>query len=332
MPRTHYLSDENVHYKWDTGNDPLLIVDSGDTVIVWTRDISDNQVGRDSDASALAVFDWDRTYPLTGPIGVHGAEPGDTLQIEVLDVHTQGWGWTGVIPGFGLLPEEFADGYLKVYDLSDGDVAHFREDISIPLAPYFGTMGVCPAGASAQSIVPPGSFGGNMDIRQTVRGSTLYLPVQVEHALFSCGDAHGAQGDGEVCGTAIEAPMFAALRFKLQKGRSIPAPQYRTPAPLTPRVDSAPFFATTGVGGDLYVAAQDAVRAMIDHLGSGYDLSPEDAYLLCSVAVDLKISEVVDGGQYIVSALLPEAIFTGRRASMNGEARETVMAGAVTAA
>jgi acetamidase/formamidase len=318
MSRTHYLSDEHVHYKWDTGDEPLITIDSGDTVVVWTRDISDNQVARDSDASVLAAFDWDRTYPLTGPIAVHDAEPGDTLQIEILDVHTQGWGWTGVLPGFGLLTEDFPDAYLKVYDLSHGDVAYFREDIVIPLEPYFGTMGVCPSGAMAQSVVPPGTFGGNMDIRQTVRGSTLYLPVQVEGARFSCGDAHGAQGDGEVCGTAIESPMFAALRFTLQKGRLIPAPQYRTPAPLTPRVDSAPFYATTGVSGDLFAASQDAVRAMIDHLGENYGLGPEDAYLLCSVAVDLKISEIVDGGQYIVSALLPEAIFTGRPASTEG--------------
>jgi acetamidase/formamidase len=128
--------------------------------------------------------------------------------------------------------------------------------------------------------------------------------------MFSCGDAHGCQGDGEVCVTGLEAPMYAALRFTLHKGRSIPSPQYRTPAPLTPRVDTAPFYGTTGVGGDLYVAAQDAIRAMVDHIHQTYDLTPVDAYLLCSLAVDLKISEIVDAGQYIVSALLPEAVFT----------------------
>ncbi|HEY5262455.1 MAG TPA: acetamidase/formamidase family protein [Solirubrobacteraceae bacterium] len=309
--RTHYLTDESVHYKWDTGNEPELTIDSGDTVVVRTRDISDNQVNPDSDASVLTNFDWDRAYPLTGPIAVHGAEPGDTLGIEVLDIHTQGWGWTGVLPGFGLLVDEFPDAYLRTYDLTNGEFAYLRDDIAVPLDPYFGTMGVCPAGAKDQAVVPPGSFGGNMDIRQLRRGSTLYLPVQVEEALFSCGDAHGAQGDGEMCGTAVEAPMFASLRFTLEKGRSIPAPQYRTPAPLTPRVDTAPFYGTTGVGGDLYVAAQDAVRAMIDHMTEAYSLSPEDAYVLCSIAVDLKISEIVDGGQYIVSALLPEAIFIG---------------------
>ena len=311
MARTHHLTDDQVHFLWDTGHEPVLGIDSGDTVVVWTRDVSDNQIGRDSDTSVIAGLDWDRVYPLAGPIAVHGAEPGDTLAIEVLDIHTQGWGWTAVLPGLGLLPDDFPDAYLRIFDLSHGDVAYLREDIAVPVEPFFGTMGVCPAGASAVPVMPPGIFGGNMDTRQLVRGATLYLPVQVEQALFSCGDAHAAQGDGEVCVTGIESPMFASLRFTLEKGRSIPSPQYRTPGPLTPRVDSAPFYGTTGVGGDLYAAAQDAVRAMIDHIAATYDLDRIDAYVLCSLAVDLKISEIVDAGQYIVSAVLPEAIFSG---------------------
>jgi acetamidase/formamidase len=310
MPRTHHLHDEQVHFTWDAGNQPVLSIDSGDTVVVWTRDVSDNQIKPDSDTSVIDGLDWDRVYPLSGPIAIGGAQPGDTLAIEILDIHTQGWGWTAILPGLGLLPEEFPNAYLRVFDLSHGDVAYMRDDIAIPLEPFFGTMGVCPAGASAQPVMPPGTFGGNMDTRQLVRGATLYLPVEVQGALFSCGDAHGAQGDGEVCVTGLEAPMFAALRFTLEKGRSIPAPQYRTPAPLTPRVDSAPFYGTTGVGGDLYVAAQDAVRAMVDHIVTSYSVSGEDAYLLCSLAVDLKISEIVDAGRYIVSAVLPEAVFS----------------------
>jgi acetamidase/formamidase len=305
-PRTHYLPDEQAHFSWDTGNEPVLTVASGDTVVVWTRDISDNQIGPDSDASALTNFDWSRAYPLNGPIGIHGAAPGDTLKVEVLDVRTQGWGWTGVLPGFGLLPEDFPNAYLRTFDLSNGSFAHLREDIAIPLDAYFGTMGVCPAGAQAQSVVQPGRFGGNLDIRQLGRGSTLLLPIEVDRGLFSCGDAHGAQADGEVCGTGIEAPMYAALRFTLEKDRALPGPQFRTPA----RPDAGPSYATTGVGGDLYAAAQDAVRAMIDHLGVNHGLPPEDAYVLCSLAVDLRISEIVDGGQYIVSALLPDATFT----------------------
>jgi len=310
MARTHYLPDEQVHFTWDAGNEPRVVVESGDTVVVWTRDVSDNQITPESDTSVIAGLDWDRVYPLNGPIGIDGAEPGDTLAVEILDIRTQGWGWTAVLPGLGLLPEDFPDPHLRVFDISNGQFAHMRHDVAIPLAPFFGTMGVCPAGASAQPVMPPGPFGGNMDVRQLVAGATLYLPVQVDQALFSCGDAHGCQGDGEVCVTGLEAPMYATLRFTLHKGRTIPSPQYRTPAPLTPRVDSAPFYGTTGVGGDLYVAAQDAIRAMVDHIHQTYDLSPVDAYLLCSLAVDLKISEIVDAGQYIVSALLPEAVFT----------------------
>ena len=131
-----------------------------------------------------------------------------------------------------------------------------------------GTMGVCPSGASAVPVMPPSRFGGNLDTRQLVKGTTLYLPVGVEGALFSTGDAHGCQGDGEICVTGLEAPMYAVMRFSLEKGRSIPAPQYRTaPGPLTPNVNFGAFYGTTGVGGDLYAAAQDATRAMIDHLG-----------------------------------------------------------------
>jgi acetamidase/formamidase len=169
-------------------------------------------------------------------------------------------------------------------------------------------MGVCPEGASEQAVMPPGRFGGNMDTRQLTRGTTLYLPVEVEGALFSCGDAHAAQGDGEVCVTGLESPMYGALRFTLHKDRTIPAPQFVTSGPLVPRVASGAWYGTTGVGPDLYVGAQEAVRAMVDHLVNHYDLSPEDAYLLCSLCVDLRIAEIVDAGQYIVSALLPLAV------------------------
>jgi acetamidase/formamidase len=309
MAKTHYFPSDEVHFTWDAGNAPVLTVESGDTVVVHTRDVSDDQVGPDSTVDVIAGLDWDRVYPLAGPIAVDGAEPGDTLAVEILDLHTQGWGWTAILPGLGLLPEDFPDAYLRIFDLSDGDVVHFREDIKVPIEPFMGTMGVCPAGASAQPVMPPGTFGGNMDTRQLTRGATLYLPVQVPGALFSCGDAHAAQGDGEVCVTGLESPMYGALRFTLHKDRPIPAPQYLTGGPLAPRVADAPWYGTTGVGPDLFVGAQEAVRAMVDHLAAEHGLSPEDAYLLCSLCVDLRISEIVDAGQYVVSALLPLAIF-----------------------
>jgi acetamidase/formamidase len=307
MARTHYFPADRVHYKWDAGNEPVLEISSGDTVVVHTRDVSDDQVTPDSDSSVIARIDWDRVYPLAGPIAVADAEPGDTLAIEVLDIHTEGWGWTAIFPGLGLLPDDFPDAYLRIFDISDGDVARL-DSAAIPLDPFLGTMGVCPEGAKEQPVMPPGTFGGNMDTRQFNQGTTLYLPVHVPGALFSTGDAHGVQGDGEVCVTGLEAPMYASLRFTLEKGRSIPAPQYRTagrPSPI------GPLYGTTGVGGDLYAAAQDAVRAMVEHISGSYGLSPEDAYVLSSLCVDLRISEIVDAGQYVVSALLPEAVFAG---------------------
>jgi acetamidase/formamidase len=312
MAQTHYFPTDQVHFTWDTGHEPVITIADGDTVVIETRDVSDDQIGPDSDASVIDGLDWDRVYPLAGPIRVEGAEPGDTLAVEILDLRTRGWGWTAILPGLGLLADDFPDAYLKIFDVSNGQFAFFGDEVAIPLTPFMGTMGVCPADASAVAVMPPGRFGGNMDTRQLVRGTTLYLPVEVEGANFSTGDAHGCQGDGEVCVTGLEAPMYASLRFYVEKGRTLPAPQYRTaPGPLTPRVDGGAFYGTTGVGPDLYENAQNAVRAMIDHITGITSLSPEDAYLLCSLCVDLKISEIVDAGQYIVSAVLPEAVLTG---------------------
>jgi acetamidase/formamidase len=229
--------------------------------------------------------------------------------VEILELRPKDWGWTAILPGLGLLPDDFTSAYLRIFDLSDGQYAYVREDVAIPIEPFFGTMGVCPRGANDQSVMPPGTFGGNIDTRQLVQGATLFLPVQVEGALFSCGDAHAAQGDGEVCVTGIETPMGATLRFTLEKGREIPAPQYHVSGPLTPHVNEGEWYGTTGVGPDLYAAAQAAVRAMIEHITGRSGLSPEDAYVLASLCVDLKISEIVDAGQFVVSALLPLNVF-----------------------
>jgi acetamidase/formamidase len=286
----------------------VLSVESGDTVVVAVREVTDNQITRNATSADLRTIDESRLYPLTGPICVKDAEPGDTLAIEVLDLRPGSWGWSAILPGEGLLPDDFDEPHLKVFDLSDGDLALFREDIAIPIEPFLGTMGVCPAEARMRPIMPPGTFGGNIDTRQLTRGATLFLPVQVRGALFSCGDGHAAQGDGEVCVTAVETSMEATLRFVLDRGRSIPAPQYLTPAASSPRLNTDGSYGTTGVGPDLYAAAQDAVRAMIDHLSGTYALSREDAYVLASLCVDLRISEVVDAGEYVVSALFPLAV------------------------
>jgi acetamidase/formamidase len=309
VPASHAFPADRVHFKWDVDNEPVLTIQSGDTVSLESRDVSDNQLSATSTAKDIETLDWDHVYPLAGPIAVEGAEPGDTLAVEILELRPKDWGWTAIIPGFGLLPDDFTSAYLRIFDLANGEYAYIREDVAIPIEPFFGTMGVCPRGAKDQPVMPPGTFGGNMDTRQLVQGTTLYLPVQVAGALFSCGDAHAAQGDGEVCVTGIETPIGATLRFTLEKGRQIPAPQYHVRGPLTPRANQGDWYGTTGVGPDLYAAAQDAVRAMIEHVSGRSGLSREDAYVLASLCVDLKVSEIVDAGQYVVSALLPLNVF-----------------------
>jgi len=309
VAKTHYFPEDRVHYVWDNGQEPVITVESGDTVVYRTREVSDGQVTPDSTADDLANLDWEKLYPLAGPVAMRGAEPGDVLAVEVLDIHTVGWGWTAVLPGLGLLPEDFPDAYLKVFDLTNGDFTYFKDNIIIPIEPFFGTMGVSPTGPEKPVIMPPGPFGGNMDTRHITKGSVLYLPVQHAGALFSCGDAHAAQGDGEVCVTGIECAMHAALRFELVKNKSIPAPQFQTPGPLTPLVDDGGWYATMGVNTDLMQATKDSVRAMVEHISTTYGLEPVEAYALASLVVDLKISEVVDAPNWIVSSYLPLAVF-----------------------
>lgn len=309
MPKTHYFPEDRVHYAWDRDQEPALEVSPGDTVVYRTREVSDGQITPSSTTEDLDNLDWDRLYPLSGPVSIRGAEPGDVLEVEVLDIHTEGWGWSAVLPGFGLLAEDFSDPYLKVFDLSPGNYTLFREDVVVPVDPFFGTMGVTPDTGEKLAIMPPGPFGGNMDTRHLVRGSRLFLPVQVSGARFSCGDAHAAQGDGEVCVTGIESPVYGALRFELHKGWIIPAPQFRVPGPLTPLSEGAGWYATTGVGPDLMAAAQDSLRAMVEHVGTTYGLEPVEAYMLASLVVDLKISEVVDHPNWVVSSYLPLAVF-----------------------
>ena len=308
MARTHYFPDDRVHYVWDNEQEPVITVEPGDTVVYHTREVSDGQITPDSDASVLDNLDWDRLYPLAGPVAMANAEPGDVLAVEVLDIHTQGWGWTAVLPGFGLLPEDFPDAYLKIFDLTNGDYTHFKDDIVIPIEPFFGTMGVSPAGPEKPAVMPPGPFGGNMDTRHITKGSILYLPVQHEGALFSCGDAHAAQGDGEVCGTAIESPMTVTVTLDLVKDANLTMPRFTTHGPVTRHLDEKGYEVTTGIGTDLMEGARIAVSQMIDLLCQRHGMSAVDAYMLCSVCADLRISEIVDQPNWVVSFYFPRVV------------------------
>jgi acetamidase/formamidase len=300
MARTHYFPDDQVHFTWDAGNEPVLTVESGDTVVVHTRDVSDNQITPESTTADLDRLDWDRVYPLAGPIAVAGAEPGDTLAVEVLDLHTEGWGWTAILPGLGLLAEDFADAYLRVFDISAGDFARL-ESAAIPLDPFLGTMGVCPAGAKEQPVMPPGVFGGNMDTRQLNQGTTLFLPVQVPGALFSTGDAHGVQGDGEVCVTAIETGLIGTFELIVRDDMHLEWPRAETPTHVM----------TMAFDPDLDDCVVIALRDMIDLIVARTGLAKAEAYALCSLAADLRITQVVNGNKG-VHVMLDKRYLVGR--------------------
>ena len=304
----HRLTRGQVHNKWNRDLPPAVEVDPGDVVVFETQDVSGGQIEPGSTAADLAVIDYNRIHPLTGPVFVKGTHAGDVLEVEILDLQPGIWGWTGIWPRLTLLRKEFAKPHIRHWDLSNGHETKLRADIIIPLDPFCGTMGVAPAQAGEISVLPPARYGGNMDIRHLTRGTTLLLPVQVEGGLFSAGDCHAAQGDGEVC-SGIESPMVVTLRFRLRKGRPIPGPQFVTAGPLTAKYDRKGYYATTGMADDLMEAAREATRSMVAHLVATHDLSPEDAYILCSVAVDLKISEVVNAPTWVVSAYLPLSIF-----------------------
>jgi acetamidase/formamidase len=311
MPRTHRLDASQVHYEWNNALAPRLEIDPGDTVVFDTRDAADGYYSPASTHADVLARGPFRGHPLTGPVRVRGARPGDVLAVEILEVvPAASFGWTQIRPGRGLLPEaEFPKPFLQLWDLSDRTHARMGRDIAVPIAPFPGVMGTALDAAGGHSTMPPRKNGGNMDIKQLTAGTTLYLPVWVDGALFSVGDAHAAQGDGEVCVTAVEMMARATLRFGLEPGRRLAEPQLRTRGPIGAATQGGPCYATTAHGPDLFASAQQAVRYMIDHLVAERGLSREEAYVLASVAVDLKISEIVDAPNWIVSAFLPEAIF-----------------------
>ena len=303
------LHDHHRHHGWNRDIPPALTIEPGATVEFGVIDASGGQIGRDATLTDLLNLNFDLVNPVSGPVYVEGAEPGDSLVVDILEFSPSGVGWTANIPGFGLLADEFTDAYLKVWTY-DAEFAEFVPGIRVPVRPFPGTIGNAPGEAGHHSVVPPRRVGGNMDIRDLTTGSRLYLPVEVPGALFSVGDTHAAQGDGEVCGTAIESSMRVSLRFSLLKNANHAFPRFTTPGPVTRHVDHKGYDVTTGVNSDLLSAARDAVRGMIDHLGREYQLDPYDAYLLCSVAGDLRISEIVDVPNHLVSFYFPRSVFS----------------------
>ncbi len=227
---------------------------------------------------------------LTGPVAVQGAEPGDVLQVDILDVTIrQNWGWNIIRPLAGTLPDDFQTGRMVTIPMDlDAHVARLSWGLELPLRPFFGVMGVAPPPNWGRiSTIQPRAHGGNIDNKELVAGTTLYLPVFTEGALFSCGDGHGAQGDGEVCVTAIETALTGRFRMTVRKDLNFCFPRAETPT----------HFITMGMHEDLDRCTEMALRDMIVLITGRTGLSREDAYMLCSLAGDLRITQTVNGNK-----------------------------------
>jgi acetamidase/formamidase len=306
---TIHVAREQHHLAWDPAIEPVATIGSGEVVAFDCLDASNGQLTAESTTESLADLDFAGVDQVNGPIAVDGAEPGDTLQVELLEFEPADWGWTASIPGFGLLADDFPDGFYKVTRFDPaGDRAEFWPGISVPLAPFCGELGLAPA-SGPLSTIPPDVHGGNMDTRHLVAGTTLYLPVFHAGARFSVGDGHATQGDGEVSGTAIETPMRARIRLTVRKDLHVTGPEFEAAPDPHAELRNVRRYATDGIGPDLMSAARDAVRRMIEWLGREHRLEPMQAYLLCSVAIDLRISEIVDVPNFVVTAYCPLGIF-----------------------
>ncbi len=299
------------HFGWDNSIRPVERVAPGSTIEFECIDSSGGQLSPESTVADIASLSFDRINPVTGPIFVEGAEPGDALKITIEEFKPSGFGWTANIPGFGLLADDFKEPALNIwfYDKASMGPALLGRNARVPLKPFAGTIGNALAEKGHHSVVPPRRVGGNLDIRDLGAGTVLYLPVEVAGALFSVGDTHAAQGDGEVCGTAIESPMNIVLTFELDKQANLKTPRFTTPGPVARHLDVKGYQVTTGVGGDLMECAKAAVSQMVDLIAGCYNIDPVEAYMLSSVCGDLRISEIVDMPNWVVSFYFPRCVF-----------------------
>lgn len=309
----HYLTSTpgNVQWGlWDGSLSPVLRIASGDRVTIETlsgepQDMPDPTTGFAPVPGQEDVFNSAVRGPgphfLTGPIYVEGAAPGDVLEVRLLDIAFRAnWGWNLQAPFLGTLPEDFPH-HRRIHFPVDGDTmtATLPWGQALPLQPFFGNFGVAPAKSWGRlSSVQPRSFGGNMDNKELGVGTTTYFPVYVEGALFSAGDGHGRQGDGEVCLTAIETPLTGTFEFQLRKDMTL----------TTPRAETAEAWITMGFDQDLDDAAKQALRDMIALIREKSGIAAQDAYTLCSLAADLRITQTVDDNKG-VHCVLAKALF-----------------------
>ena len=286
---------ETCHWGFfDAGLAPVATVESGDEITIDTVSGGPDMLPGDGfhvPPELLALHaDGPPAMPghiLTGPVAVAGAKPGDTLQVDILDVALrQDWGYNMIRPLVGTLPHDFPERHRTILPLdTERNVATLPWGLDLPLAPFFGVMGVAPPPIWGRiSTIEPRAHGGNLDLKELVAGTTLYLPVHAEGALFSVGDGHGAQGDGEVCVTAIETALTGRFRLTLRRDMPLTAPQAETPT----------HHVTIGLDADLDRAAEMATRAMVALVSDRAGITRAEAYMLCSLAGDLRVTQTVN--------------------------------------
>lgn len=294
------ISAEKNHNKFSNSIPYQIKVPDGSVVEAYTQEATGGQLNINSTLEGFEKVDMDKIHTLTGPIYVEGAEVGDVLAVELLDLEPGDWGWTAMGPDFGFLAGETQAKGFKTYKLDkENNLVHFSENISIPMKPFPGVMGVAPSTEEMLTTIPPRANGGNMDDPNLVKGVTVYFPVFVKGALFSIGDPHAVQGLGEVVGTAVECDMRIRFRLSVIKDKEIVEPEYET----------EDYYATTGFGPTIDEAAKKATLYMVEHISGNYDISWDEAYMLCSLVGDLKIAEVVDLPHMLVTMHIPKNVF-----------------------
>ncbi len=301
-----HLGRETAHHFWDRENVPALHVEPGEEFSLELRDGSNGQITPTTTAGDLVSLDFQQMDPLTGPIWVEGARPGDALCVEILDISLAKWGWSAIIPGFGLLSDYFPDPVVRGWDLTSGffelvNAARFE------LSPMLGVMGVAPKENGNYSSVVPTNAGGNIDVKYLQAGSRIYLPVFNDGALLSAGDAHALQGDGELSGTAIECEADVVIRVTLAPSMDLVAPFIDTIEVKDPLKTSYRTF--LGVGPDLFEAARQASLRAVDGVAKALGVDASEAYILLGTIAELRIHEIVDRPNWVVGCMVPSSVF-----------------------
>ena len=306
----HTLGSAPLVHRWNNEIAPRLTVAPGDTVTFQCADASGWQVKAEWTAADFkAKFDPLQVHALTGPVAIVGAMPGDMLEIQIEAYRHHGFAWTSLIPGLGLLPEDFPEAHLMIWKLEETVTRSFP-GVTLDLHPFAGIIGLQRAETGEFRTRAPGAFGGNMDVRQLTAGTTLFLPVFTPGGGVLTGDCHAAQGDGEVCINGMEAPMDVTLTFKVHKGKAPKGPQAIYPGGFTPaRYATKLWHLFIESDENPREACKRVVRRAIEFIVGRLGVTPEMAYTLCSVVLDLKVSQLVNVPTTTITACLPEAIF-----------------------